>query len=469
MLLLLLFKAGDYLPMFSIILAAVSVVSPLTRRFHDAIDAAAAFTDAVQPKFHVNPAALALGDSIASGQYGTVCWAQLGNWRQCVAKRASDGVEHMAELPSAQVLQLRRKRADEYLETEAQVQRLMSERAPRHSTLALHETTVAPYLGSCVKDGCRYLVWRAAGEETLEDFLADGGARLPELARKLGCNAADDLPRRVLRDVLRCLAHVHACGIAHRDIKPSNLLVDANAQTLRLIDFGSAADCSGWFDNESRGLRADRVSVSPLFTPTSKAGRPRAFDDRQGWYKFDVYAAGLVWLCVTVPELAADYDNLVELRSAFEVHEHDPDVWRKTCAEERAGVPEQCAVPAAEGFEAVFGWRAARWVARTKGRAAKVARGAREDESEDEQRQLAWQLLTRLLSRESVRRPSAAEALLSRYLNTDCTEGELIAEMSVPMAAPEPWTIEGLVDVSGAGPPRRIVADACAVPSEAQE
>ena len=103
-----------------------SVVSPLTRRFHDAIDAAAAFTDAVQPKFHVNPAALALGDSIASGQYGTVCWAQLGNWRQCVAKRASDGVEHMAELPSAQVLQLRRKRADEYLETEAQVQRLMS-------------------------------------------------------------------------------------------------------------------------------------------------------------------------------------------------------------------------------------------------------------------------------------------------------------------------------------------------------
>ena len=37
----------------------------------------------------------------------------------------------------------------------------------------------------------------------------------------------------------------------------------------------------------------------------------------------------------------------------------------------------------------------------------------------------AWQLLTRLLDVQSVSRPSAAEALLSPYLNADCADGEV--------------------------------------------
>ena len=60
--------------------------------------------------------------------------------------------------------------------------------------------------------------------------------------------------RRVLHDTLAALAHVHACGVAHRDVKPANLLVDAEARRLRLIDFGSAADCASWHDAERRGL-----------------------------------------------------------------------------------------------------------------------------------------------------------------------------------------------------------------------
>ena len=163
----------------------------------------------------------------------------------------------------------RLERAAEYLETEAQVHRLLNERAPRHSIATAHSAHLAPYLGWCVKDGCRYLLWREAGEETLEAYLANGGQRLPELAKALACEARD-VPHRVVRHLMRALAHIHACGIAHRDIKPANLLVDAKAHTLRLIDFGSAADCSGWLDAQRRGLRADRISASPRIMTTSK-------------------------------------------------------------------------------------------------------------------------------------------------------------------------------------------------------
>lgn len=419
---------------------------------------------------------LYVGDFIASGQFGAVCWAQLGDL-PCVAKRACEGVEHTsATAATTDELRLKARRSAEYLETEAQIHRLMNERVLGHSSvLSLHEAHIAPYLGECIKDGTRYLVWRAAGEETLDDYLKGGRERLPELARALGCDVAS-LPRVVLHNVLRGLAHVHACGVAHRDCKPANLLVDPKAQTLRLIDFGSAADCAGWIDLARRGLRADRVPASPLFTPTSKAARPRAYDDRAGWYKYDIYGAALVWLCVAVPELAKDYGKLYELRSALEAHGHDPDAWRTACAEEarhgqELGAAEECEVPASAGFEAVFGWHtalprerwsrifrhppAARVSRRERLRAERVAHASKGGDQE-----LAWRLLTSLLDCDSGRRPSAAEALLGRYLNADCSEAAL------PTAAPEPWTIEALLSASGARPSASlaVAADECAVP-----
>ena len=69
-----------------------------------------------------------------------------------------------------------------------------------------------------------------------------------------------------------------------------------------------------------------------------------------------------------------------------------------------------------------------------------------------------WQLLTRLLALDPASRPSAAEALLGRYLNSDCTEGEL------PVTAPEPWTLEGLRCTMGLTPARRLVSDECPLP-----
>ena len=141
------------------------------------------------PAKTIDPRALTLGERIASGKYGTCQWAQLDGLK-CVAKHASALFSEEDELEDD------RRRAAEYLDTEEEINRLLEDRAPLHSSLDLHEQTVAPFLGTAVKDGTRYLVWEAAGEATLDFYLQSH--RLGELAHALGCDEAQ-LPRRSLR------------------------------------------------------------------------------------------------------------------------------------------------------------------------------------------------------------------------------------------------------------------------------
>jgi hypothetical protein len=58
-------------------------------------------------------------------------------------------------------------------------------------------------------------------------------------------------------------------------------------------------------------------------------------------------------------------------------------------------------------------------------------------------------------------RPTAAEALLSPFMNADC------ALIDARMPAPRPWTLEGLAHagavLSGAEPQRRLVAHECTI------
>ena len=307
-------------------------------------------------------------------------------------------------------------------------------RAEAHSSLEAHEHSVAPYLGACVKEGNRRLVWSAAGEETLAAYLCDADRR-PQLARALGCETRE-LPRRVLHDLLSCLSHVHACGIAHRDVKPENILVDASSQTLRLIDFGSACDLAGWLG--SSGLRPDRVPCSVLFMPPEQR-----IDVARGPYAYDVYSAALVWLCVAVPSFGASEEALYDLRMALKAHKHDAHSWRRAAA----------APPADEWFDA-FGWKADAANAALTGGDGKLAS---DRNAEAAARDHAWELLTGLLAFDPASRPSAAQALIGPYLNNDCSAGE------VSLPAARPWTLEAVVSAAAAEP-RTVSADECALP-----
>jgi len=407
----------------------------------------------------IAPCRLTIGERIASGKYGTCHWAQLDGGLKVVAKHASTVFSDEDELEDD------RKRAAEYLETEEEINMLLEIRAPIHSTLELHGQTVAPYLGAAVKDGTRYLVWEVAGEATLDDYLR--GQHMSELAAALGCDE-NQLPRRVLHDMLQCLAHLHACGVSHRDLKPSNLLVDSSTHKLRLIDFGSAADCTDWLATRRRGWRAiaDRMPCCILFSAAGDLAPKRPFAERAGWYKFDVYAAAVTWLCVVEPALARDKDMLFELRMSLQAHHHDPHKWREACSEGFGDEGPGCTVPATAGFESIFGWTSAK--ATVDSEQSPSRRGGRQlwglfgsvrrvwrsawrsirrlplmPEAGSEQEH-AWQLLTSLIALDPERRPSAAEALLGSYLSNDGSESYL------PVTAPEPWTLEALLSAAAA-------------------
>ena len=157
--------------------------------------------------------ALSLGAPIGSGSYESVHWAHYGG-KLCVAKSCNE-----------------KRTASAFLQTEEAMNRLLVSRGG-------DSPHVAPFIGSCVHDGQRCLVWKACGKRTLEEVLASGAAGRRELAACLLGSAASDfissseLPRAVLRSILDGLAHLHAQGIVHRDVKPANLVLDPVARQL---------------------------------------------------------------------------------------------------------------------------------------------------------------------------------------------------------------------------------------------
>lgn len=83
-----------------------------------------------------------------------------------------------------------------------------------------HEGT--PYFVTELVEGVTLEAWLAAREST------------PDL----------DSALRILDDVCKAVAAIHAAGTVHRDLKPSNILIDADLRT-RVADFGVSTRYSG--------------------------------------------------------------------------------------------------------------------------------------------------------------------------------------------------------------------------------
>lgn len=104
---------------------------------------------------------------------------------------------------------------------------------------------------------------------------------------------AQDPPEalRIVREVAKALAALHAEGVIHRDVKTENVVITP-AGEVKLIDFGLAKDLS---DSEALTLPGALIGTPVYMAP--EIGRVREVDHR-----VDIYSLGLTWYCLLTGE-----------------------------------------------------------------------------------------------------------------------------------------------------------------------
>jgi len=90
--------------------------------------------------------------------------------------------------------------------------------------------------------------------------LLEGGSLL-DMIMKTG-TFSDSIARRLFKQILYAIEHMHTRGKGHRDIKPDNLVFDSNGN-LKLIDFGFVCDT----DNEVGGYYKDSCGTTQYMPP----------------------------------------------------------------------------------------------------------------------------------------------------------------------------------------------------------
>jgi len=106
------------------------------------------------------------------------------------------------------------------------------ERECKILTLLSHENCIE-FINGYTDEDAHYIVTN----------LCDGGELFHRITTTEQPYTEED-GRRITRDMLLSVKHIHDMGIIHRDLKPENFMFDTKERTskLRLIDFGSAVE-----------------------------------------------------------------------------------------------------------------------------------------------------------------------------------------------------------------------------------
>lgn len=161
---------------------------------------------------------------------------------------------------------------------------------------------------------------------------------------------------RLVLDLARGLAHVHACGILHRDLKPGNVLFDAEG-TPKLVDFGLAGLRSG---SSALTKTGEMLGTPSYMAPEQALGDFSKVDERA-----DVYALGsILYECLTgappfVGKTVMEVLTLVIGTPPAPLRERDPgiDPWlERICLAALAKEPDQRTPSAVEFANSLAGW-----------------------------------------------------------------------------------------------------------------
>ena len=109
--------------------------------------------------------------------------------------------------------------------------------------------------------------------------------------------------RRILSEVLRALAYIHARGILHRDLKPANILLTTDADLrpgIKLADFGLAMDLQNKSDE-------GQVFGTPHYMAPEQVSREqRIFQPATDLYSFGC----LAWAILSGKPLFSGYGKI---------------------------------------------------------------------------------------------------------------------------------------------------------------
>ncbi|PRP90391.1 protein kinase domain-containing protein [Enhygromyxa salina] len=156
----------------------------------------------------------------------------------------------------------------------------------------------------------RYLSFEVAGPAAaivMEDF---EGVSLAERIPAHGFSI--DRLLEIAVQLARGLSAIHARGVIHKDVKPHNILIDADGEHLKFIDFGVSARLD---DGEQLTISPSRLEGTLAYISPEQTGRMnRALDHRADLYSLGVTLYEL--LCGQVPFAAADALELVHCHLA---------------------------------------------------------------------------------------------------------------------------------------------------------
>ncbi|QDZ19188.1 protein kinase [Chloropicon primus] len=185
--------------------------------------------------------------------------------------------------------------------------------AAKHCATFLGEF-VADEFGRGYDKDSQWLVFKYESEITLADTIEGRIGPYPECLEDFSNNRSEaGMIKKIMKELLEGISALNTMGIVHRDIKPENILLTERGD-VKLIDFGAAADlCTGVNFNPKTGFLDPRYCppeefVVPQNFPRAPIAALSTLASPLVWNYtkpglFDVYAVGIIFLQMTVPQM----------------------------------------------------------------------------------------------------------------------------------------------------------------------